>query len=149
MSSSAWYATKAPSHLDRPLPANHPAELNLGTWLDRNRDTLHARPGARRIRSGRRALVWSLAFSPDGRRLAIGQQGLDGQPSVLRVWDLAEKKDVMWRARPSAYRCVAFSPDGKRLVTGTFDATVEMYQMNGDVATLDGFWKELGNRSTP
>ena len=91
-----------------------------------------------------RGLVWSLAYSPDGRRLAIGQQGLDGLASVLRVWDLKAKRDVIWMARPLAYRCVAFSPDGKRLATGTFDCAVEMYQIAGDVATLDGLWRELG-----
>ena len=57
-------------------------------------------------------MVWSLAFTPDGRRLAIGQQGIDGRPSVLRIWDLADKQDVIWFVSPAAYRSVAFSPDG-------------------------------------
>jgi hypothetical protein len=46
-----------------------------------------------------RAMVWSLAYSPDGR-LAIGQQGIDGLASVLRVWDLAGKSDVICMTRP-------------------------------------------------
>ena len=90
-------------------------------------------------------MVWSLAYSPDGRRLAIGQQGgIDGLGSVLRVWDVAGKREVISMARPSAYRCVAFSPDGKRLAAGTFDCVVEIYKTEGDVAMLEGFWRDLG-----
>jgi WD40 repeat protein len=89
-------------------------------------------------------LVWSLAYSPDGRRLAIGQQGLDGGASVLRVWDLATKRDLSWFARPLAYRCVVFSPDGKIVAAGTFDGAVEAYKFDGSVATFSGFWAGLG-----
>jgi WD40 repeat protein len=128
---------------NQPLPANHPPMGDTLSWkvhrdLYRARATGHPHP----IRT--RALVWSLGFSPDGRRLAIGQQGIDGQLSPLRVWDIEAKRDVIWMARPSAYRCVAFAPDGQRLATGTFDCAVEMYRLSGDVATLDGFWRELG-----
>jgi WD40 repeat protein len=101
------------------------------------------RPGAAHPARSR-ALVWSLAYSPDGRRLAIGQQGLDEKKSVLRIWDLAAKRDVIWMARPSGYRCVAFSRDGKGLASGTFDCVVEMYRLNGDVATMDHLWSDLG-----
>ena len=48
-----------------------------------------------------------------------------------------------WRGH-AAYRCVAFSPDGKKLAAGTFDCAVELYRTEGDVAMLDGFWKDLG-----
>ena len=44
-----------------------------------------------------RAMVWSLAFSPDGRSLAIGQQGIDRSASILRIYDLAQ------RATPSGF----------------------------------------------
>ena len=39
---------------------------------------------------------------------------------------------------------LAFSPDGKRLAAGTFDCAVEIYKTEGDVAMLDGFWRDLG-----
>ena len=43
---------------------------------------------------------------------------------------------------------LAFSPDGKRLAAGTFDCAVEIYKTEGDVAMLDGFWRDLGEPIT-
>ena len=121
---------------------NHPFDP-ASSWIPLSKTPVPDSPKPRDS-TRTRALVWSLAYSPDGRRLAIGQQGIDGQPSALRVWDVAAKQDVFCTVRPSAYRCVAFSPDGKKLAAGTFDCAVELYRIEGDVARLDGFWKDLG-----
>jgi hypothetical protein len=131
-----------PHGVEQRFPTGHSSFL--GYWLQSRLGTFPPPSAEQEHPTRNRALVWSLAYSPDGRRLAIGQQGIDGRASVLRVWDLAEKTDVIWMARPSAYRCVAFSPDGKKLATGTFDCAVEMYQMRGYLAMLDGFWRDLG-----
>ena len=119
---------KGPVAVDRPLPANHPV---LGpqapAWRSYTpKPALAADP----IRA--RALVWSLAFTPDGRRLAIGQQGIDGRPSPLRLLDLGTNKDLIAHANPNAYRSLAFSPDGSHLATGTFDGTLQIWTMRPD-----------------
>jgi len=75
-----------------------------------------------------RAMVWSLAFSPDGRSLAIGQQGTDGPESIVRVWDLAQRSDAVWFQRPAGCRTVAFSSDGQTLAAGRFDGTLTMFE---------------------
>ncbi|MGC8640583.1 MAG: protein kinase domain-containing protein [Isosphaeraceae bacterium] len=113
---------ESPAAANVHLPADHPP-LEQGSWLDRNRASLRWRQVIPR------GLVWSLAFSPDGRRLAIGQQGLNGHPGFLRLRDVAKQKDVMARARPSAYRCVAFSRDGKSLALGSMDQTVKLWDL--------------------
>ncbi len=71
-----------------------------------------------------RAMVWSLAFSPDGASLAIGQQAIDRPPSILRIWDLAKHRDTIWFQHPVGYRSVAFSSDGRNLAAGNFDGTL-------------------------
>ncbi len=71
-----------------------------------------------------RALVWSLAYSPDGRRLAIAQQGIDRPNSILRVWDPVEHSDARWFLHPAGYRSVAFSTDGSIMAAGLFDGTL-------------------------
>jgi WD40 repeat protein len=83
-----------------------------------------------------RGLVWSLAFAPDGRKLAIGQQGIDGRPSILRVWDLSRKEDVAWTLHPSGFRCVAFSGDGRTLAAGAFDGVLQRWKVHGDALSL-------------
>ena len=76
-------------------------------------------------------MVWSLAFSPDGRRLAIGQQGIDRPASILRIWDLAQRRDAVWFQHPAGYRSVAFSSDGRTLAAGNFDGTLTIVRVDG------------------
>ena len=48
------------------------------------------------------APIWSVAFSPDGQRIAAGTQGGGNRPGELRIWDLATGREV--------YRFVAPQP---------------------------------------
>jgi WD40 repeat protein len=90
--------------------------------------------GIRKNPDRARAMVWSLAFSPDGRSLAIGQQGIDRSASILRIYDLAQRRDTIWFQHPAGYRSVAFSPDGRSLAAGNFDGILTMF-------ALDNEWK--------
>jgi serine/threonine protein kinase len=67
--------------------------------------------------------VWSVAFSPDGKTLAIGG-GRERQTGKLGLWDLTTGKARAMLDAPLGVRSVAFSPDGKLLATGEFDHTV-------------------------
>jgi WD40 repeat protein/serine/threonine protein kinase len=61
--------------------------------------------------------VWSLAFSPDNRRLVSSHT--DG--SIL-LWDVAERKRVAgFNGHSEAVTDLIFSPDGKRLVSASDD----------------------------
>jgi WD40 repeat protein len=84
----------------------------------------------------------SVAFSPDGRFLAVAYQGLappktkDGRPAPPRErrWiylvDLAKGKVVHeFGTHRNAVTCLAFSPDGKRLASGSYDTTTLLWDM--------------------
>ena len=64
--------------------------------------------------SGHKHMVWSLAFSPDGRTLVSG-----GSDNTMIFWDT-----TTWRVRGSfdwglgTVRSLAFSPDGMTLAAG-------------------------------
>ena len=66
--------------------------------------------------------VWSLAYSPDGKQLAIGGQG-ESRTARAVVFDLTTEKPRFVlepsESTPDAIMAVAFSPDGKTLATGT------------------------------
>ena len=106
---------------DAPLPSNHPPIDAAPTSANIRKDPAPAwRPNAARAR----AMVWSLAYSPDGRSLAIAHQAIDRPPSILRIWDLAQRRDTIWFPHPVGYRSVVFSSDGRTLAAGNFDGNL-------------------------
>src|SRR5262249_14173764 len=72
---------------------------------------------------GHKALVTSLACSPDGKRVASAS--LDG---ALKVWDPATGRPLLsWYVREASVHALAFSPDGKRLASQTSTGTVQVW----------------------
>ncbi|HNO80219.1 MAG TPA: protein kinase [Phycisphaerae bacterium] len=73
--------------------------------------------------------VRSLAFSPDGRHLALGLQD-----STVRVLDVDSLSFVaVGRGHTHAVTDLAYSPDGKRIATVSLDRTVRQW----DAQTLE------------
>jgi WD40 repeat protein len=67
----------------------------------------------------------SLAFSPDGRSLAIGMWH-----GSVGVWETATGlKTQTFKGHSELVSSLAFSPDGKRLVTGSHDRTVKLWDV--------------------
>lgn len=87
---------------------------------------------------GPKDVVYSLAVSPDGKRLAAG--GADG---IARVWDLESKQLVKTIDQHTGWvLCVAFSRDGNLLVTAGADNMsrvwkVENWEMVAELADSD------------
>jgi hypothetical protein len=70
--------------------------------------------------NGHAQKVTSVAFSPDGLRLATGSE--DG---TARIWDARTAKKLLdCKGHSSSVSSVAFSPDGLRLATGSDTARV-------------------------
>src|SRR5439155_1084357 len=68
-------------------------------------------------------LVTSVAYSPDGKRLATGS--VRGQ---MAMWDAQTGERLLTLEGHSAsIRCLAFSPDGKRLASASPDKTVTLW----------------------
>jgi len=72
---------------------------------------------------GHSGMVWSVAFSPDGRRIVTGS--LD---NTAKVWDAQSGKELTFKGHSEAIWSVAFSPDGTRVVTGSEDGKARVWR---------------------
>src|SRR5262249_47236145 len=62
---------------------------------------------------GHDGIVWSVAFSRDGTRLASASTDNSERASELKVWDAASGKELL--TIPGYGRGIQFSPDGRQL----------------------------------
>lgn len=90
-------------------------------------------------------LIWSLAFSPDGKYLVAAEGGVESLAietgHLLTVWDVSSRQLLKTLVGHSSdVRAIAFSPDGKLLASGSFDDTIKLW----DTTT----WEELATLKT-
>jgi WD40 repeat protein len=99
--------------------------------------------------------VWDVAWSPDGRRVAVARSS--GLGSNLRVWDAqtGQGERVLTGHQEQVY-AVAWSPGSKRLASASEDGTIRVWDPDtgASVLTLTGHagavkavaWSPDGNR---
>ena len=99
--------------------------------------------------------VRTLAWSPDGSRLATGSGWANAKTGAARIIDAATGKELLRLPSGHIVWTVAWSPDGKRLATGSddrmsriFDAATgnELLQMKHDNIVWDVKWSPDGTR---
>ncbi|MBX9681824.1 MAG: WD40 repeat domain-containing protein [Gemmataceae bacterium] len=75
----------------------------------------------------------SLAFSPDGSKLAAGN--LDG---MVKIYDAADGKEIGELIGHEGVWALAFGPDGSKLATGGWDQTIKVWDIASkkDVQTI-------------
>ena len=80
--------------------------------------------------------VNSIAYSPDGTHLAVGDD-----KGVLQVWDIATGQVVLFcLGHSAAIQSVVYRPDGQQLASGSDDKTVKLWNPSTGkcLRTLEG-----------
>ena len=130
---SRQLAAQSITHLDDQLDM----ALLLSLEACRIKNTVEARsslirgiihnPHLNTFMSGHKNIVYSVAFSPDGKMLASGSEN-----NTIILWDVESRQPLgqpLEGHKDSVYS-VAFSPDGKMLASGSWDNTIILWDVS-------------------
>ncbi len=110
---TAWLASRAE---DAPAPSSSAGDDEPTAFV--------GQPG---FTTAEQTPIWSLSYSPDGKRIAAGTQRVGDRPSELCVWEVATGREVYRIVAPQAFRIVAYSPDGSLIATAGFDRIARLH----------------------
>lgn len=138
-SASAWDAQTGEAKWK--LPGNvysvawSPEGKTLASATSKMITLLDPQTGAtKKVLAGRVNFALCVAFSPDGRTLAVGHMRRDGEFVIheVQLWDVQRGELMTTLAGHADFvRSVAFAPTGKMLASGSQDKTVIVWDVSG------------------
>ena len=74
--------------------------------------------------------VWSVAFSPNGKRLVTtsGRIGGDSTPGEVKIWDLVTMQEVYtYRGHAKCVFSAGYSPNGRLIISGGVEGSAHIW----------------------
>ena len=96
-----------------------------------------------RVLTHRNRSVFSVAWSPDGTKVASGS--ID---DTVKIWETSTGTcQSTLTGHSSAVRAVTWNPDGSMLASGSEDNTIKLWdaQSGKEISTLSGHWYDSPN----
>jgi len=115
----------------RELLALCPADLRGWEWYRIS----HISDQACMTLRGHERRVFSVSFSPDGKRIVSGSED-----KTIKLWDLSTSAELMTLRGHEGGVGAVFGPNGKRIVSGSTDKTIKVWdaETGEEVMTLRG-----------
>ena len=83
------------------------------------------------------AKLWSVAWSPDGKWIAAGEEGYN-KPAI-RLWTVDGQPGPVLKGHTSCIGGLAWSPDSRWLASSSWDGTAKLWKTDGTTGpTLEG-----------
>lgn len=84
--------------------------------------------------------IFDLAYSPDGKQLAIACGPIDNPVGFFILWDMINNQPIFQREEILQVQHIAFSPSGRWLATGGPDGNIMFWDVTGnrEPATIQG-----------
>ncbi|TAL67629.1 MAG: choice-of-anchor D domain-containing protein, partial [Bacteroidetes bacterium] len=92
--------------------------------------------------TGHTNFVNSVAFSPDGTRLASCSSD-----KTIKLWDIISGTEIQTFPGQNSVSSIAFSPDGSMLASGHGDSTVKLWDINSgiEIRTFSGHTRSISS----
>ncbi|KAJ8058450.1 hypothetical protein OCU04_012638 [Sclerotinia nivalis] len=97
----------------------------IPSWIYKISRTRSSWSAALQTLEGHSGLVWSIAFSPDGTKVASGSND-----ETIRLWDTATGESLQTlKGHSGSVLSIVFSPDGTKVASGSNDKTIRLWDI--------------------
>ena len=98
------------------------------------------------VRAGNDGGITHVAFSPDGRTLAVASWDWRSRQGIVRGWDTSTYASRVLLRTGAVITSIAWSPDGSAIATGDYTGTIRLWDVPGGRTRASAQGVQMGRR---